>query len=143
MRRNIYDECQGIHHHQVNKIVPASTKIKLTNGEEIDLLMNFRGLSLLRKENKSVYEKLNKFIFSVGDLKDMDLLEIVEMLYACYQMHQLYYQQEISKTYEEFLELVEFDLEKLMNTYTLLLVGDKKKASQKLLKEKPIEQKEA
>ena len=127
----------------INKIVPASTKIKLTNGEEIDLLMNFRGLSLLRKENKSVYEKLNKFIFSVGDLKDMDLLEIVEMLYACYQMHQLYYQQEISKTYEEFLELVEFDLEKLMNTYTLLLVGDKKKASQKLLKEKPIEQKEA
>lgn len=127
----------------INKIVPASTKIKLTNGEEIDLLMNFRGLSLLRKENKSVYEKLNKFIFSVGDLKDMDLLEIVEMLYACYQMHQLYYQQEISKTYEEFLELVEFDLEKLMNTYTLLLVGDKKKASQKLLKEKRSELKEA
>ena len=127
----------------INKIVPASTKIKLVNGEEIDLLMNFRGLSLLRKENKSMYEKLNKFIFSVGDLKDMDLLEIVEMLYACYQMHQLYYQQEISRTYEEFLELVEFDLEKLMNTYTLLLVGDKKKASQKLLKEKPIEQKEA
>lgn len=126
----------------INKIVPASTKIKLVNGEEIDLLMNFRGLSLLRKENKSMYEKLNKFIFSVGDLKDMDLLEIVEMLYACYQMHQLYYQQEILKTYEEFLELVEFDLEKLMNTYTLLLVGDKKKASQKLLKEKPIEQKE-
>ena len=126
----------------INKIVPASTKIKLVNGEEIDLLMNFRGLSLLRKENKSVYEKLNKFIFSTGDLKNMDLLEIVEMLYACYQMHQLYYQQEISKTYEEFLELVEFDLEKLMNTYTLLLVGDKKKASQKLLKEKPIEQKE-
>ena len=126
----------------INKIVPSSTKIKLVNGEEIDLLMNFRGLSLLRKENKNVYEKLNKFIFSVGDLKDMDLLEIVEMLYACYQMHQLYYQQEISKTYEEFLELVEFDLEKLMNTYTLLLVGDKKKASQKLLKEKPIEQKE-
>ena len=127
----------------INKIVPSSTKIKLVNGEEIDLLMNFRGLSLLRKENKSVYEKLNKFIFSVGDLKDMDLLEIVEMLYACYQMHQLYYQQEISKTYEEFLELVEFDLEKLMNTYTLLLVGDKKKASQKLLKEKHTEQKEA
>ena len=117
----------------INKIVPASTKIKLVNGEEIDLLMNFRGLSLLRKENKSVYEKLNKFIFSVGDLKDMDLLEILEMLYACYQMHQLYYQQEISKTYEEFLELVEFDLKKLMDTYTLLLVGDKKKASQKLL----------
>lgn len=127
----------------INKIVPASTKIKLTNGEEIDLLMNFRGLSLLRKENKSMYEKLNKFIFSVGDLKDMDLLEIVEMLYACYQMHQLYYQQEISKTYEDFLELVEFDLEKLMNTYTLLLVGDKKKASQKLLKEKRSELKEA
>lgn len=127
----------------INKIVPASTKIKLVNGEEIDLLMNFRGLSLLRKENKSIYEKLNKFIFSVGDLKDMDLLEIVEMLYACYQMHQLYYQQEISKTYEDFLELVEFDLEKLMNTYTLLLVGDKKKASQKLLKEKHTEQKEA
>lgn len=126
----------------INKIVPASTKIKLTSGEEIDLLMNFRGLSLLRKENKSMYEKLNKFIFSVGDLKDMDLLEIVEMLYACYQMHQLYYQQEISKTYEDFLELVEFDLEKLMNTYTLLLVGDKKKASQKLLKEKHTEQKE-
>lgn len=126
----------------INKIVPASTKIKLINGEEIDLLMNFRGLSLLRKENKSIYEKLNKFIFSVGDLKDMDLLEIVEMLYACYQMHQLYYQQEISKTYEEFLELVEFDLEKLMNTYTLLLVGDKKKASQKLLNEKHTEQKE-
>lgn len=126
----------------INKIVPASTKIKLVNGEEIDLLMNFRGLSLLRKENKSMYEKLNKFIFSVGDLKDMDLLEIVEMLYACYQMHQLYYQQEISKTYEEFLELVEFDLEKLMNTYTLLLVGDKKKASQMLLKEKHTEQKE-
>jgi len=126
----------------INKIVPASTKIKLVNGEEIDLLMNFRGLSLLRKENKSIYEKLNKFIFSVGDLKDMDLLEIVEMLYACYQMHQLYYQQEISKSYEEFLELVEFDLEKLMNTYTLLLVGDKKKASQKLLKEKPLEPKE-
>jgi len=127
----------------INKIVPASTKIKLVNGEEIDLLMNFRGLSLLRKENKSIYEKLNKFIFSVGDLKDMDLLEIVEMLYACYQMHQLYYQQEISKSYEEFLELVEFDLEKLMNTYTLLLVGDKKKASQKLSKEKYTEQKEA
>lgn len=126
----------------INKIVPASTKIKLTSGEEIDLLMNFRGLSLLRKENKSMYEKLNKFIFSVGDLKDMDLLEIVEMLYACYQMHQLYYQQEISKTYEDFLELVEFDLEKLMNTYTLLLVGDKKKVSQKLLKEKHTEQKE-
>ena len=126
----------------INKIVPASTKIKLTSGEEIDLLMNFRGLSLLRKENKSMYEKLNKFIFSVGDLKDMDLLEIVEMLYACYQMHQLYYQQDISKTYEDFLELVEFDLEKLMNTYSLLLVGDKKKASQKLLKEKHTEQKE-
>lgn len=115
-----------------NKIIPATSKLKLMNGEEIELLMNFSALNLLREKDKNMYSKINKFIFSsAGDINKLDLLEIAELIYSCYQMHQLFYQQKIDKTFNDFIEVLDFDLENLMITYNTLLLGDKKKALKK------------
>lgn len=111
----------------MKNIVPASTKFKLMTGEEIDLLLNFRGLALLQNKDPNLYKALNKFIFSADDVKNMDLLETTKVIYACYKMHQLYYQLDVNMSYEDFLDLTEFNLDTLMNTFAKVLSGSKKK----------------
>lgn len=127
----------------MKNIVPASTKFKLMTGEEIDLLLNFRGLALLQNKDPNLYKALNKFIFSADDVKNMDLLETAKVIYACYKMHQLYYQLDVNMSYEDFLDLTEFNLDTLMNAFAKVLSGSKKKASQKSSAKELIEQREA
>lgn len=127
----------------MKNIVPASTKFKLVTGEEIELLLNFRGLALLQNQDPNLYKSLNKFIFSSDDVKNMDLLETIKVIYACYKINQLYYQIDVKMSYEDFLDLIEFDLNTIMSTFAKVISGSKKKAFPKPSVKELTEQKEA
>lgn len=127
----------------MKNIVPASTKFKLVTGEEIELLLNFRGLALLQNQDPNLYKSLNKFIFSSDDVKNMDLLETIKVIYACYKINQLYYQIDVKMSYEDFLDLIEFDLNTIMSTFAKVISGSKKKVFPKPSAKELTEQKEA
>ena len=109
--------------------------LTLENGQEVNLLLNFQKLGLLKKINNSLYQKFNAFLSNTK--KELDILEVPLALYVAYWCANYNVDNArniLSK--EEFIDLTPFDMTELKRTFELLTRPKKKKVLGKTLEEK-------
>lgn len=107
-------------------IKPNTVKLELSTGDNVELLINFSGMALLRQKNKEWYKTLNKVLVN-SDENNIDLLEIADVLYYAYVMNNLYSKNKNYMAYDDFINLLPFDLTKLSTAFYELVSGEKKR----------------
>lgn len=95
--------------------------IELTNGQKVELSINFAALYKLRTVNKSLYEKYNKLLMK-GTEDSLDTLCAVYTGYVCANIDNI----DKCMTEKEFTELLPYQPAEIM-TICRSLLGAKKK----------------
>lgn len=93
-------------------------KMKLTNGQEVEMKINFKSLLELKNREPDAFEKGNHVIMD-GTREVDDIVGGLYAAYVCANKNHL--------TYEEFLEVLPFDLKEITKTFNGLYMQDVKK----------------
>lgn len=94
-------------------------KLVLNNGKEVKLTLNFARLLKVKNNNTEMYEKCNKVMMN-GAKDIFDMLSVIYTSYLCANL-----QDEVIK-YEEFIELVPFNLKSIAVLTDSLMTSKKK-----------------
>lgn len=94
-------------------------KYKLNDGSEVELKVNFRALLILRDKEPETYKKIDRVIMN-GTKDVLDLLDGIYGAYVCANIAD-------HMSYEDFMDLITFDLKKISETIGKLFNQSSKK----------------
>lgn len=92
--------------------------LTLNDGTEVKLTLTFARLLRVKNENKNLYEKCNDVLMNGAK----DIFQMIDFIYVAYMCANL----DNFIAYENFIDLVPFDLKKLAQVSDNLMTSKKK-----------------
>lgn len=105
----------------------------LENDEEVELVLSFKKLALLKKVKNDLYQKYNSIMTT--QKKEIDMFEMPFILYIAYWCANYSVGKEIYHE-DEFLELVPYDFKLIKRIFNQLTTSKKNRNLEKNLSEK-------